>query len=115
MPIDREGVRRPVPTGNACILDRYPQIVVRVLDDLMNVVAGKAAARRGGVGVPEKLMAVVTHQAVLRTEPYEALRVLQSHEHGALRKPVGRRQVLEDERSRVGGSRGCDACGRRPQ
>ncbi len=37
--VDGKAVRRPVPTGNACILDRDPQIMVCVFDDLVDVVA----------------------------------------------------------------------------
>ncbi len=110
--IDREGVGRPIPTGNTRILDRDPQIVVRILDDLMNVVARQAATGARGVRIAQQLMAVIAHQAILRTQPYEALRVLQGHEDGPLREPIRGREVLEDERRRVGGSRRCDG---RPQ
>ncbi len=54
VPKDREAVGRPVPAGDTCILDRDPQIVMRILDDLIDEVARQPAAGAGRVGIADQ-------------------------------------------------------------
>ncbi len=71
--VDRESVRGAAPARNAGILDRDPQIVMRVLCDLLNEVAGQPVGGARRVGVAKQLMPVVANQPVLGPEPDEAL------------------------------------------
>src|SRR5580700_2821470 len=68
---NRESIAGAVPTSDARVLDRYPQVVVRVLGDLVNEVAGWAPGYAGRVGVAYQLMAVVADQAIFGAEPHE--------------------------------------------
>src|SRR6266481_1368626 len=69
---DREGISAAVPAGDTGILDRYPEIVMRILDDLVDEVTGQSTTYAGRVCVANHVMAVIADQTVFGTEPDEA-------------------------------------------
>ncbi len=100
VPHDGEAVSVPVPARDPSVLDRDPQITLRIFDHLIDEVPGQAP--RGGwqAGVADQLMTVVADETVFGREPHESLRVLQSRPNGALWQAVRGGDVLEDERKR---------------
>src|SRR5882672_12200935 len=70
---DREGISAAVPAGDTGILDRYPEIVMRILDDLVDEVTGQSTTYAGRVGVANKGLAIIADQTILGAEPHEAL------------------------------------------
>src|SRR5882757_6913903 len=96
--VDGKGIGRPVPARDTGVLDGYPKIVMRILDDLEDVVARQAAPCARRVSVADQFETVVADQTILGAEPHEALRILQGRIHGALRQTLRGGQMLEYER-----------------
>jgi len=99
---DGEAVGVPVPTRDASVLDRDPQITMRIFNHLKDIVAGQAATGGWQTGVAHQVMAVVADETVFGGKPHESLRVLQSRVNGALWQAIRGGEVLEDERKRLG-------------
>jgi len=71
--VDREGIAAAVPTGDTRVLDRDPEIMMRVLGDLADKIARQAAAGARRVGVADHFAAVEAYQSVFGAEPHETL------------------------------------------
>ncbi len=108
VPNDGEGVGIPVPARDPSILDRDPQIMVRIFDHLEDVVAGQAAAAGRQTRVADQLVTVVADESIFSREPHESLRVLQSRVNSALWQAIRGGEVLENERKRFRCCRGRD-------
>ena len=108
-----KGIGGAVPSGEPGVLDRDPQIVMSVLGDLADEIAGQPL---GGarIGVSVELVTVVAHQAILGGDPDEPLRILEHGIDPPLRKPVRGGEVIENERRRLRGT-GRDRAGEQPR
>ena len=100
--IAREAIGAAVPFRDARAVERDPEVGVGVLGDLPDIVARQRAFLRPRARVAMELAPVESHEAVLGAEPDEALRVLQGRHDGRLRQAVGRREMLQNERRRIG-------------
>ncbi len=100
--INGKAVRRPVPAGEACVLDRNPKIVMRVLDDLIDEISRQPSSRTMRVGIADQFVPIVADQAVFRAQPDETLRILQGRKR---RCPAAGRRRWSDARERAAGHR----------
>jgi hypothetical protein len=75
--------------------------VIRILGNRPNQAARQRVRGALPIPIPNQPVPVVTHEAILSAEPDETLAVLQARQDGALRQPIGGRQMIEDGRGRL--------------